>query len=264
MLRELAVAGFLLSSCHAFGQTSPRPEFEVASIKLNKSADGRIMVMPAGGRFTATNIPLQFLIENAYRIKDFQLSGAPSWLLSERYDIEAKAEGTPGYDAMLPMLQTLLEDRLQLKFHHETKELPIYALVVAKTGKIHVSEGVCSPVPSGAPPCRFMILPGHLGGQSIGIAQLVDALSRLSNRIVLDKTNLSGKYDINLDYTPEQGQFQGPPGGPPPGMPPLPPVDPNGPSLFTALQEQLGLKLVSQKGAVEIMVIDRVERPSEN
>jgi uncharacterized protein (TIGR03435 family) len=139
MLRSLAVAGFLLSGCNAFGQTSPRPEFEVASIKLNKSADGRIMVMPAGGRSTATNIPLQFLIENAYRIKDFQLSGAPSWLLSERYDIEAKAEGTPGYDAMLPMLQKLLEDRLQLKFHRETKELPIYALVVAKTGKIHAS-----------------------------------------------------------------------------------------------------------------------------
>ena len=97
------------------------------------------------------------------------------------------------------------------------------------------------------------------------MTQLVDSLSRLTSRVVLDETNLTGKYDINLDYTPEQGQFQAPPGGvPPPGLPPLPPTDPNGPSLFTALQEQLGLKLESGKGPVEVIVIDHVERPSGN
>lgn len=282
MLRALAIAGVLAGCCHAFGQPSqqtgaPRPQFEVASIKPNKSGDMRMMFRSAsGGRFTASNIPLQSLITIAYRIKDFQLSGAPPWLMSERYDIEAKAEGNPGGDAMLPMLQGLVEDRLQFKFHRESKDLPVYALVVAKPGKLHPAEGECGPPPSGPPPppepgkmptpfCGgLMMFPGHLSGQKVAIDQLLETLSRFTGRNVLDKTNLTGKYDIDLQYTPEQGQFQAPPGGAPPGMPPLPPIDPNGPSLFTALQEQLGLKLESQKAPVEIIVIDHIERPSEN
>jgi uncharacterized protein (TIGR03435 family) len=278
MLRALAIAGFLLSACQAFGQAAPpRPEFEVASIKLNKSGDRRIMISPArGGRFTATNIPMQFFITQAYSIKDFQLSGAPAWLMSERYDIEAKAEGNPSMSEMLPMIQGMLEDRLKLKVHRETKEQAVYALVVAKAGRLHEAEGECAPRPSTPPPppepgklpaapCGgFFMFPGHLTGQKVPITQLIDTLSRFSGRIVLDKTNLTGKYDIDLQYTPEQAQLQAPPGPPPPGMPPLPPIDPNGPSLFTALQEQLGLKLESQKGPVEMMVIDHVERPSEN
>ncbi len=279
MLRALAVAGLMLGACHAFGQpATPRPEFEVASIKLNRSGDRRIMIRPAqGGRFTATNIPMQFFINQAYSIKDFQLSGAPAWLMSERYDIEAKAEGNPSTSEMLPMIQALLEDRLKLKVHRETKEQQVYVLLVAKAGRLHEAEGECAPRPSTPPPppepgkmptapCGgFFMFPGRLSGQKVGIAQLIDPLSRFTGRVVLDKTNLTGKYDINLDYTPEQGQFQAPPGGaPPPGLPPLPPTDPNGPSLFTALQEQLGLKLESQKGPVEMLVIDHVERPSEN
>ena len=278
MLRATAVAGLVLSSVGAFGQpAAPRPEFEVASIKLNKSGDMRMMVRPSpGGRFTVTNVPMQFVVTMAYRIKDFQLSGAPPWLMAERYDIEAKAEGNPSFDAMLPMLQTLLEDRLQLKIHRESKELQVYSLVVAKAGKLHEAEGECGPRPTGlppppepgklpTPPCGgFFMFPGHLGGQKVAIAQLIDPLSRFTDRTVLDKTGLTGKYDISLDYTPEQGQFQAPPGGAPPGLPPLPPIDPNGPSLFTALQEQLGLKLESQKGPVEMIVIDHVERPSDN
>ena len=234
------------------------------------------MVMPVrGGRFTATNIPLQYLVTAAYRIKkDYQLSGAPPWLLSERYDVEAKAEGDPSFDAMLTMLQRLFEDRLQLKFHRVTRELPVYALVVSKPGKLHKSDGECGLPPTTPPPreqvkpaaapCRFMILPGHVGGQNVEITQLVDSLSRLTDRFVVDKTNLIGKYDINLDFAREQGQFQAPPGGAPSGLPPLTPIDPSGPSLFTALQEQLGLKLESQKGPVEMIVIDHIERPSEN
>jgi uncharacterized protein (TIGR03435 family) len=278
MLRALAVAGFVLSACHAFGQSAaPRPEFEVASIKLNKSGDGRGMTNAGrGGRFIATNVPLQLVITLAYGVKDFQISGAPAWLTSERYDIEAKAEGDPGFDAVRPMLQTLLEDRLQFKYHRETKELPVYALVVAKAGKLHQAEGECGPRPNvpppppepgkmPTPPCGGAFMgPGLLNAQKVPMTQVVDILGRLTNRIVLDKTNLTGKYDINLEYTPEQGQLQAPPGGAPPGLPPLPPVDPNGPSLFTALQEQLGLKLESQKGPVETIVIDHIERPSEN
>jgi uncharacterized protein (TIGR03435 family) len=277
MPRSSTVASLLFLAFGAYGQTAaPRPQFEVASIKPNKSGDLRMTFRSAsGGRFTASNVSLQSLITIAYHIKDFQLSGAPPWL-SERYDVEAKAEGNPGGDAMLPMLQGLVEDRLQFKFHRESKELPVYALVVAKAGKLHPVEGECGPPPSGPPPppepgklptapCGgFFMFPGHLSGQKVPIEQLLDTLSRFTGRTVLDKTNLPGKYDIDLQYTPEQGQFQAPPGGAPPGMPPLPPTDPNGPSLFTALQEQLGLKLESQKGPVEIMVIDHIERPSEN
>jgi uncharacterized protein (TIGR03435 family) len=209
----------------------------------------------------------------AYRIKDFQLSGAPGWLRSERYDIEAKAATKAGFDDLTAMLQPLLEDRLQLKFHRETKELPVYWLAVTKPGKLIEGEGECGPASSGPVdpgklpqgPCGFLfILPGHLFGQKAAISRLVDALSRIVKRVVLDKTGLTGKYDIDLNYTPELASPVGAGPGAPPGVPPLPPIDPNGPSLVTALQEQLGLKLESQKGQVEIMVIDHVQRPSEN
>jgi hypothetical protein len=124
MLRALAVASVVLGSCHAFGQPAARPEFEVASIKLNRSGDSRVMVAPVvGGRFSATNIPLQYLVTAAYGIKqNSQLSSAPAWLLSERYDIDAKAEGDPSFEAMLPMERTLLEDRLQLNFTAKSRK----------------------------------------------------------------------------------------------------------------------------------------------
>lgn len=171
------------------------------------------------------------------------------------------------------MLQALLEDRLQLNYHHETKELPVYSLAVTKPGKLREVEGECDPS-SGAPPVPtnlpngrcgfFFILPGHLLGQKTTLTQLADALSLDTDRIVLDKTNLAVRYDIKLEFTPD-GPIPPPPVDAPPGLPPLfPPTDPNAPSLFTALTEQLGLKLESQKGPVEIMVIDHVERPSEN
>jgi hypothetical protein len=210
MLRAMAAASFALISCHALARAAaPRPEFEAASIKLNRSGES------LGGRFTASNIPLQYLVTAAYGIKNFQLSGAPPWFLSEHHDIEAKAAGDPSVDAMLAMFQTLFEDRLQLKFHHETKELPEDRLAAA--------------------PCHFMILRGH---------------------------NLAAMYDINLDYTPDEDQFRAFTAGT--NLPPPPSIDPNDPSLFTALQEQLGLKLESGKGPVEILVMDHIERPSEN
>jgi uncharacterized protein (TIGR03435 family) len=273
----MAASSLLFASLGASGQTAPRPEFDVASIKLNKWGGLRVMIQtPGGGRFTASNISMHALITFAYRVKDFQISGAPAWLTSERYDVEAKAEGNPVGDAILPILQATLEERLQFQFHRESKELPVYALVVAKAGKLHQAEGDCGPRPTGplpppdpnklptAPCGGFFLFPGHLSGQKVAIKQLLDPLARFTGRTVLDETNLAGKYDIKLDYTPSPGQLQLPPGGAPPGLPPLPPVDPNGPSLFTALQEQLGLKLESQKGPVEMIVIDHIERPSEN
>jgi uncharacterized protein (TIGR03435 family) len=264
MLRAIAAASLALGFRHGFAQPAAPRVFEVASIKLNKSGDSRVIVLPVrGGRFTANNVPLQYLVTAAYGIKNFQLSGAPPWLLSERYDIEAKAAGDASFDAMLAMFQTLFEDRLQLKFHHETKELPIYTLVVSKPGKLRESDGVCDQQDQpAAAPCRFMILRGHLGSHKATVSQLVDALSRVTDRVVLDKSNLAGMYDINLDYSPDEGQLQAFTAGT--NSPPPPSIDPSVPSLFTALQEQLGLKLESGKGPVEILLIDHIERPSEN
>ena len=230
MLRAIAAASLALGFRQGFAQPAAPRVFEVASIKLNKSGDSRVIVLPVrGGRFTANNVPLQYLVTAAYGIKNFQLSGAPPWFLSEHYDIEARAAGDASFDAMLAMFQTLFEDRLQLKFHHETKELPIYTLVVSKPGKLRESDGVCDQQDQpAAAPCRFMILHGHLA----------------------------------LDYSPDEGQLQAFTAGT--NLPPPPSIDPNVPSLFTALQEQLGLKLESGKGPVEILLIDHIERPSEN
>jgi uncharacterized protein (TIGR03435 family) len=255
---------------------TPRLEFEVASIKLNKSSDARVLIGARGGRFTATNVPLQSLMTRAYKIKEIQLSGAPAWLISDRYDIEAKAEGSPNPDEMRAMLQALFEDRLHLKFHREMKELPIYALVVAKPGKLKGSEGECAdatlqkaPRKPGEPPAvpcgRVTTFDGHLLGEKIGIEQLIEPLSQLSGRIVLDKTNLTGKYDINVQYTPERRQLPASLTSSPADLPLAPQAaDPSGPPLFTAIQDQLGLKLESKKEPVEIMVIDHIERPSDN
>jgi uncharacterized protein (TIGR03435 family) len=277
MLRALAVACLALSAWLAFVQSAPapRPAFEVASIKRNKSG-GRTRIGPwPGGRFTARNAPLQMLITTAYSLRDFQLSQAPGWLMSERYDIEAKTEGDPSFDAMRIMLQALFEDRLRLQLHRETKELPIYALVVAKPGKLHESESPCSTVPGAAAPpgkrplplCDIMARPGRMDGTRAsmgGPVGLAEVLSHLTDRLVVDKTALTGKYNFKLEWAPEPGEFPPPPGDAPPAALSSPPADPNGPSLFTALHEQLGLKLESRKGPVEVMVIDRVERPSDN
>jgi bla regulator protein BlaR1 len=191
-----------------------RMKFEAASIQLNQHYTGLpINLGPiGGGRFRATNIPLLNLIAMAYRLQELQVAAAPGWLLSERYDVEAKA----GLDDLTAMLQPLFEDRLRLKYHRETREMPIYALVVAEHGKLHAAEGDCGPPPSGPPaladlphgPCgSLFILPKRLVGEKVAISRtgfqsLVSALSRVTGHIVLDQTNLAGKYDIDLQYGP--------------------------------------------------------------
>jgi uncharacterized protein (TIGR03435 family) len=267
----LAIAMLTAVISPALAQSaSPRPQFEVASIKLDKSEEPGLVRVLHGGRFTLLNLRMQNIVTIAYHLKrDSLLAGAPAWFMSERYDVDARAEGSPSFDVMRTMLQALLEERLRLKFHQEIKEQPIYSLVVAKPGRLDPINGDCAPIseppdpakfPSG--PCGFLFtVPGQIAGQKATISQLADALSLNTDRVVLDRTNLGGKYNIKLEYTPE-GPI--PPPLAEPGAPPLPPIDPNGPSLFSALQEQLGLKLESQKGPVEVMVIDQIERPSEN
>jgi uncharacterized protein (TIGR03435 family) len=247
-----------------------RPEFEVASIKPHKSDDRRVMISPSpGGRFSAGGATLRMLITVAYRIQDYQISGALSWMSSDRYDVVAKTEEGSN-SKWMECLQSLLEDRFKLTVHRETKELPVYALVVAKGGpKLHEVEGDCPPRPSGAPPpfvpgkmptpfCGQMFMGwNQLAGNKVPLQQVVTTLARTLGRTVIDKTGLTGKYDIKLEWTPEQSQV---PLGP--GDPVQP--DNSGPSIYAALQEQLGLKLESQKGPVEVLIIDHVEQPSEN
>jgi uncharacterized protein (TIGR03435 family) len=268
------------------------PAFEVASIKPNNSGDGRVMIgLQPGGRFTATNVPLRLLIRNAYQLQDFQIVGGPSWIGSEHYDIVAKGEDglppePPSLDRTSPnrvqlMIRALLAERFQLVVHNETRELPIYALVLARSdGKLgpqlQKSEVDCNavfaaargrggmppppgpPQPGERPSCGIRIGMGNLAMGGTPLSQFANSLAMFTGRTVQDKTGLTGNYDVTLTWTPDQMPQR------PPGAPEPPPIDPNGPSIFTAVQEQLGLKLESQKGPVAVLVIDRVERPKEN
>jgi len=228
-----------------------------------------------------TGVSLKLLIQQAYDVRDFQISGGPGWITSDRYAIEAKSLDTPAgpppdfmkmsederkkiQERTRQMIQGLLADRFQLKVHHETKELPIYALVVGKGGSKLKEIGSTSD-PSMKPGMMRMGI-GQLTGSQVPLAFLVQNISQMVGRTVVDLTGLKGNYDFELKWTPDVGQGGGPFGGPPPppGVEGPPPPDPNGPTLFTALQEQLGLKLESTKGPVDIIVIDRVEKPSEN
>ena len=259
-------------------QTSADPAFEVASVKPNKSGDGRVMLgLQPGGRFNATNVPLRMLLRQAFNVQEFQLVGGPDWIGSDRFDVVAKAPegGEFNADAMRPMLRSLLVERFKLAFHNETREMPIYALMKARAdGRLGPNlapaavdcaamRGRRGGGPPPAPPqpgqkmeCGFMIGPGRMNAGGMPMSQLAQSLSPQVGRIVLDKTELTGNYDFEMTYASEG--LAGPPpllnGGPPP-------VDPNAPTLFTALQEQLGLKLDSQRGAVDVVVIDSVEQP---
>jgi uncharacterized protein (TIGR03435 family) len=221
-------------------------------------------------------MPLKMLIGFAYNVRDFQILGGPSWINTDRFDINAKADSHDEIDSATDpakltdeqrmtalerereRLRNLLEDRFQLKTRRETKEQQVYALVLAKGGpKIQESkEGMGAMTRMGR---------GMLTAQGVTPAMLASTLSQPLGRPVIDKTGLTGKYDIELKWTPDPGQ--GPAGltGPlPPGVQLPPPPDPNGPSIFTALTEQLGLRLESEKAPAEVLVIDRVEKPSEN
>ena len=260
----------------AWGRAQNTPSFEVASIKPNHSGDRRVgFQMQPGGRFAATNITVKQLIFFAYGIKENQLSGGPSWIDSDHYDISAKPEDRATPDQVKLMLRTLLADRFNLVFREETKELPVYVLTVAKNGP-KLAESKVPAEPANPEPGRgpgrggrtMRIGGGVLEAQGVTVSDFTNQLAMILGRNVIDKTGLTGRYDFNLKYTPDESQaamFRGPgdgPGGGRDGGPP--PPDPNGPSIFSAVQEQLGLKLEAQKGPVEVYLIDSIEKPSEN
>jgi uncharacterized protein (TIGR03435 family) len=266
--------------------TAAATRFEVASIKptsqLGPNEDlGVVRVLP-GGRLMAEKVLLRYFIQNAYDVKPFQISGGPAWINSAHYDIAAKAEGNPNSGQMHLLMQTLLEDRFKLRVHHETRELPVYELTMAKRGaKLpEPKEGSCispdpeappsPPLPGQAIPCgrvrvMFSSSGARMKGGKVSMTEFVRVLSNVLGRTVIDKTGFTGTFDVELLVTADEA-LAGPP-APPPAMPGGASTAP-GPDLygniFAAMQEQLGLKLQSTKGPVDVLVIDSVERASAN
>jgi len=233
----------------AFGQTSPAPPaFEVASVKP-ASPDEHIVDFRAypGGRLQVTNQTLNVILRQAYGVEHYQITGGPAWLDTDRFDIEAKAEGEPTKAQMMAMLRTLLVDRFQLKVRRESKEGNVYALVVAKGGpKLQPPTGDRTYVGlyRNDPPTETGV---HysLAGKKATLALIAQHLAQEVGRPVLDRTGIQGEFDFKVDYA----------------------IDDNpesGPSIFAAIQQQLGLRLEATKGPVETLVIERAERPSGN
>ena len=245
----------------------------------------RLGIMFQPGRFTTTGATVKQLIALSYDVRDFQVTGGPSWISSDKFDIDAKEpDGLSDeleklsldqrHEKMGMLIQSLLADRFALKVSHATKDLPVYALVVAKGGpKLQAAKaddtnpnGMKDPDGHPLGHGNFMRLGlGELEGQSVPVTFLAQELARQLGRNVLDQTGLKGSYDFTLKWAPDpssMAMMQGPPGGgPPPGAGPAPdsgsPPDASGPSIFTAVQEQLGLKLESTKGPVDILIIDQ-------
>jgi uncharacterized protein (TIGR03435 family) len=271
--------------------------FDVASVKLNKSTDepnsnfplgpGNVYV-PNGGYFSATNFPLLTYITFAYKPTGYQyqslLSQLPGWAAADRFDIQARVKGNPTKDQMRLMMQSLLADRFKLVIHYETRQVPVFGLLPLKPGRTgpalqpHPDDASCSttlPAGSDAAPAsnvagRFPTLCGgifnmppsapgrvRVGARNVPMGTIAGAMNLWGNlgRPVLDQTGLSGTFDFTFEWTPEPDDV-------PPGMDFQP--DPSGPSFPMALKEQFGLKLDSQKGPADVIIIDHVEHPSEN
>jgi len=237
--------------------------FDVATIKPTNATDGHTHIYrhPVDGEFQAMNLSLKGLLEFAYGLPETRMIGGPAWLDSAKWDVQAKAGSdvdvqirTSSDEARRTlkqqMVQALLADRFKLTVHQETRELPVYALVVAKGGpKFHEAEANGTSIGSGNSHIRIQ------GGDSVAV--LAALLAKVLGRVVLDQTGIQGRYDITLKWTPENGlpdKVNGASSA----------EETNGPSIFTAVQEQLGLRLETQKGPVGVLVVDRVEMPSEN
>jgi uncharacterized protein (TIGR03435 family) len=220
-------------------------QFEVAVIRPTTAAPGAgtSFNLYEGGRLRIVNEPARLLVRLAFHLQDSQIAGGPSWLDSDRFDIEAKT-GRPekiALSAVAPLIQSLLAERFHLQFHRETREIPVYALVVAKGGpKLKpTSEGEVAGTAT---------RPDGKATQAVSTATSMDLLAKYVGnrlgRIVLDQTGLPGAYDFTLTWSPDAAT--------------------DAPSLVSAVHEQLGLRLESRKAPVDVFVIDSISRPSEN
>ena len=213
MLRRFAVlmlAG-VITLTQSWAQSA---EFEVASVKPSNSLEqGATIRTPFGGRFAAENISLQFLIRLAYHVTDRQITGGPGWIDSAKFDVLAKAEGNPTFEQISPLLRSLLEDRFTLKLHRETKELPVYALVIAKNG-----SGLQNP--ENCTPCYGITMrKGRIEADKTNMPELARILTEVLGRPVLDKTGMASSFQVHLQWAPDE-------------------VVSDAPSLFTAVQDR--------------------------
>lgn len=258
-------------------------EYDVASIKPSAPDARGTYIRPSPGGLVLNNMSLKEMIQIAYQVQPFQVTGGPPWMDSVHYDVTARSEGNAGRPMGLqfqePMMQALLADRFEVKIHKETKEQPIYKLVLARKdgklgdGLVPTKEGSCEkldpahppePPRPGDPPRNFcgtmMMGPDRMSATAAQIANLIPMLSRILGRSVVDETGLKGDYNVTVEWTPDETQVSRPRAAGQNGPPP----DSNLPTLFTAFQERLGLKLEAGKGPVEIIVVDQAEKPSEN
>lgn len=251
----------LLTSCCLAVQITPSsPTFEVATVKPVESTpkSARYIVMDGLHRFVEKDYTLKLLIAAAYNLNPKAVSGGPSWIESDHYDILALTPGEtqPSHDQQMAMLRTLLADRFKLAFHHEPKVFSLYALEIAKGGsKLKPSTAPATEQPaliSTVYPQRIL-----MPARNASMADFVSVLQRaILDRPVVDKTGLTGRYDFNLEWAPDESQFGG-------DLSPAP-SDPSVPPFFTALQQQLGLRLEATRGPIETIVVNHAERPSAN
>jgi len=272
VLGGLMVAGSLVPRWIAFAQEQSRLSFEVASVKRNTSGGDwdTHSGPPESAGFRANNMTLKMLIKIAYRVKDSQISGGPGWIDSDRYDIAARpAESNLSADRSRLMLQALLEERFRLALRREMRTIPVYALI-ASSGGLPLPKSTrnsCGEFPAGSPPkpsapgqapsipCGgFVTGPNLLEGGNVSMSQFADVLGNMLDRPVVDKTGFIGTFTVRLDFNSE-GIF---------GRHDDSNPDLSRPSLFTAIQEQLGLKLEAQRSSAEVLVIDHAEKPDAN
>lgn len=241
---------------------TPATQFEVASIHENRSGSVEGSLGPTRSGYEATNIPLRLLVVRAFNVRVFQVVGGPAWIDSTRFDIVGRGGENPTEEQARLMLRQLLFDRFKLRVRTEMRELPVYDLLVARTTgtlgpQLKPSTAQCSEAPTGAGnPCgmsgSFGTEHGDLEAVGQPLDRLATQLSTAVDRIVFNKTGLAGRFDFHITWG--SGGF----GSADVGRPD------DAPSIFTAVQEQLGLKLTSSKGPVQVVVIDSIERPSEN
>jgi uncharacterized protein (TIGR03435 family) len=274
---SLVAAGWMAVAVPVLGQDTAAAvkslAYDVVSIKPNKSGPGMMRIMSLEDRYSSTNTGLKPVIQFAYGLKMLDMvSGLPGWADSAAFDIEAKMDAETiaalkalpkeqGDEQRRLVLQAMLADRFKLKVHHESKEAPIYSLVIAKGGFKLKDADPNNTYPNGikgpdgiSHAGMMMMRNGTLTAQAVPMSNLVVNLSGQVHRIVEDRTGLTGKYDISLQWSPDEM---------PSGQDATATAS-SGPSIFTALQEQLGLKLESTKGPVDTVVVDHVEMPSEN
>lgn len=253
------VCRVVLAAAQAPIATSVDLVFEVASIKPNKSGGGNSSTSGRAGSFTASNVTARELIVYAYRLRPFQLAGGPGWINSDRFDIQARQPENAKPDNRA-MTRALLRDRFKLAAHTETRQEQVYALVLARTDgrlgpQLKASTQNCAASqPGAASPCGTNTSVNATSGRMTGIGQsmesLVTSLGGFGlSRMVLDRTGLKGEFDFELRWTPERAAAEQAQAN-------------DAPSIFAALQEQLGLRLESQRGPVEFVVVDGIERPT--